>query len=418
MKIAILSDFHFGFGYSPELENDSFENVEEAMERALNSDLVLIGGDIFDSPLPKTQTWAKAIKILARPLLKPNPGINLAECSKELKEISKRTLAHLPVIALHGNHERRARGELNAVQALENAGLLIHLHGNTIIFEKDGVKVAIHGMSAVPERFAKNFLYQWNPKPINGCVNILFLHQNVDPYVYSPLEPPSLTLSNLPKGFDLIINGHIHMHGTERIDNTLFLIPGSLVITQFEKGEAEIDKGFLEVEVGEEIKVNFISLKTSRKFFYEEIKLEEEKPIREQLEKKLNEIIYTREFLKPPLIRLRIFGKEVEAIEQELRAVERKYSDKAVIKFVKELESPEITRKIELLQSLREQRLSVEEIGLTILKKNLDELSFKAVFDHESIFKLLSEGDVDKALAILLGEQKTLAQLLKKSVEK
>jgi DNA repair exonuclease SbcCD nuclease subunit len=417
MKIAILSDFHFGFGKDTPLENDSFENAEEAIEKAIESDLILIGGDIFDSPSPSTQTWAKAIKILSKPLLKPNPGIRLVECSKELKEISRRTLNHLPVVALHGNHERRTRGEFNPIQVLENAGFLIHLHTTTIVFEKNGRKVAIHGMSAVPERFAKNFLYDWNPKPIEGCINILFLHQNIDPYVFSPLEPPSLTTENLPKGFDIIINGHIHTYASEKIDETNLLIPGSLVITQFEKNEAEIDKGFLEINVEDEIKVNFITLKTSRKFFYEEVKLEEGKSIEEQIEKKIDEIVYTKNLQKPPLIRIKITGKEVGGLEQELRAIERKYEGKAVLKFVKELESPEVTRKIELLQNLREQKLSVEEIGLAILKKSLDELSFEHTFDYENIFKLLSEGEVDKTLNILLGEQKTLTQLLKKSIK-
>jgi DNA repair exonuclease SbcCD nuclease subunit len=417
MKIAVLSDFHFGFGKGTPLENDPFENAEEAMGKAIESDLILIGGDIFDSPSPSTEVWANAIKILSKPLLKLNPGIKLIECSKELKEISKRTLNHLPVVALHGNHERRAKGEFNPVQVLENAGFLIHLHAATIVFEKNGKRVAIHGMSAVPERFAKNFLYDWNPKPIEGCVNILFLHQNIYPYVFSPLEPPSLTIQNLPKGFDIIINGHVHVYNSEKIDDTFFLIPGSLVITQFERNEAEVDKGFLEIEIEDEIKVNFIPLKSSRKFFYEEVKLEEEKPIKEQVEKKIEEIIYSKSFKKPPLIRIRITGRETGGLEQELRAIERKYEGKAVLKFVKELESPEITRKIELLQNLKEQKLSVEEIGLAILKKNLEELKFENSFDYESIFKLLSEGEVDKALNILLGEQKTLLDILKKSVK-
>jgi DNA repair exonuclease SbcCD nuclease subunit len=417
MKIAVLSDFHFGFGKGTPLENDPFENAEEAVEKAVESDLILIGGDIFDSPSPSTQTWANAVKILSKPLLKLNPGTKLIECSKELKEISKRTLNHLPVVALHGNHERRARGEFNPVQVLENAGLLIHLHATTVVFEKDGKKVAIHGMSAVPEKFAKDFLYDWDPKPIENCVNILLLHQNIYPYVFSPLEQPSLNLQNLPKGFDVIINGHVHVYNSEKIENTFFLIPGSLVVTQFEKNEAEVDKGFLEINIEEDIKVNFIPLRNSRKFFYEEVKVEEKKSVREEIEKRVDGIVYTKNFQKPPIIRIKITGREAGSLEQELRAIERKYEGKAVLKFVKELESPEITRKIELLQSLKEQKLSIEEMGLVILKKNLDELKFEDSFDYESIFKLLSEGEVDKTLNILLGEQKTLVEILKRSVK-
>lgn len=416
MRISVLSDFHFGFGKGTPLENDPFENAEEAMEKAIESDLILIGGDIFDSPSPSTQTWANAIKVLSKPLLKPNPGIKLVECSKELKEISKRTLNHVPIIALHGNHERRAKGEFNPVQVLENAGLLIHLHMETIVFEKDGKRVAIHGMSAVPERFAKDFLYNWNPKPIEGCVNILFLHQNIYPYVFSPLEQPSLNVQNLPKGFDIIINGHVHTYNLEKIGNTLLLIPGSLTTTQYEKNEAGIEKGFFEIIIEDKIEINFIPLQNFRKFFYEEIKLEEEKSLSEQIERRIDEILSTRNFTKPPIIKIKIMGKEVGGLEQELRAIERKYEGKAVLKFVKELESPEVARKVELLQNLKEQRLSVEEIGLAILKKNLEEFGFENTFDYENLFKLLSDGEVDKALNILLGEQKVLTNILKVSV--
>lgn len=416
MRISILSDFHFGFAYNSELENDSFDNVEEAEEKALDSDLILLGGDIFDNRMPKTQTWAQAMKILTKPLLKSNPGIKLIECSKQLKEISKRTLNHLPVVALHGNHERRAKGEINPVEALENAGILIHLHCNTIVFEKDGVKVAIHGMSNVPERFAYDVLNQWNPKPLEGCINILFLHQNIDPYVYSPLELPSLNIFNLPKGFDLIIDGHIHIKTEEKIDSSSFIIPGSLTITQFQRSEAEIEKCFVRLDIDKEIKAEFIPLEKNRKFFYEEIKIENSASVRDQIEKKIGDIVYTRNLPKPPIIRLKIAGRETEVLDQELRDVERKYSGKAVLIFAKELESPEMTEKIEFLRNLREQKLSTEEIGLNLLKKNLDEFQFDYAFDYEDFFKLLTEGEVDRTFNILIGEQKTLTQILKNSL--
>jgi len=117
---------------------------------------------------------------------------------------------------------------------------------------------------------------------------------------------------------------------------------------------------------------------------------------------------------KPPLIKLKIVGKETEVSDQELRDIERKYSGKALIGFVKELESPEITQKIEFLRNLREQKLSTEEIGLGLLKKNLEELKFDSIFDYDNTFKLLSDGEIEKVFNILLGEQATLTQVLKK----
>jgi DNA repair exonuclease SbcCD nuclease subunit len=414
MKIAVLSDFHFGFAYSPELEEDSFENADEAMEKALKADLILILGDIFDSRLPKTQTWGKAMKILVKPMLEENRGTKIVDSSKELKKATMRTLSHLPVIAIHGTHERRGKGELNVVEVLENAGLLIHLHCETLVFEKDGVKIVIHGMSGVPERFAKDVLKQWDPKPQEGCFNILLLHQSIDPYVYSPLEPPSISVSDLPKGFDLIIDGHIHQHNQDKINDTILLFPGSTLITQFEKAESEIEKGIYFIDLDEKIKIEFVPLEKNRKFFYEEIQLSEK--TKEEIEGRIEEIL-KESFAKPPIIRLRIYGKGIEISDQELRNLEKKFFGKAIIIFAKDFESPEIAKKTEFLRALREQKISIEDMGMEIFRKNLEELGFSSSFDFEHVFRMLSEGDVEKTLKILLEEQKTLEGILKKSLK-
>jgi DNA repair exonuclease SbcCD nuclease subunit len=405
MKISILSDFHFGFGHNSELESDSFDNADEAMQKALDSDLILITGDIFDSRIPKTSTWAKAIKTLVRPLMRDNLGVKLISCTKELKEISKRTLNHLPIVALHGTHERRSKAEVNAIEALENAGILIHLHCQTIVFEKDGIKVAVHGMSGVPERYAKDVMYEWGPLPLPNCFNILMLHQSIDPFIYSPLEPPSITTSNLPKGFDLIINGHIHLSGEERIGKTRLIFSGSTIVTQLEKNEAGGKKGFYQVEIDKTIETNFVPLENNRKFFYEEIKIENS--MREQIENRILGIL-DKGFSKPPIIKFKITGKETDVLDQDLRDLENKYSNLALIIFAKELETPEMIQKIEFLRNLREQKLSVEDIGVQVLKENLDSLNFEPIFDHEQMFELLSEGNSEKVFNILIGEQKTL----------
>jgi len=406
MKIAILSDFHLGFSFGPETDRDSFENAEEAVEKALDSDLLIIAGDIFDSRSPKTQSWADALKILSKPLLRESTGVKLVSCTKQLKEISKKTLNHLPVIAIHGNHERRSKDEITAVEALENAGMLIHLHLQTIVLEKDGVKIAVHGMSSVPERYAKDVLDAWNPKPLEGCFNILLLHQSIDPYVYSPLEPPTLNLSSLPDGFDLIVDGHVHTHALDKCNSTPFCVVGSTVLTQLQKNEAESKKGFVKVEIKDKFKLEFVPLEGCRKFFYEEVEVGESP--RWQIEKKIAEILSSQVFRKEPIIRIKILGKESEVIDRDLREMEKKFSGRAILFFSKELESEEMSEKIEFLRNLREQKLSVEEIGLNILKKNLEELNFEPVFDHEKIFWLLSDEKVEEALNLIVGEQKTL----------
>ena len=409
IKIAVLSDFHFGHGYNSELEDDCFTAVQEAIERAMECDIILILGDIFDSRLPKTAIWSKAMHVLTQPLLKPNPGIKFVSSTKSLKEISIRSLNHIPVVALHGNHERRGKDEANTLTALENAGLLIHLHLENIVFEKNGKKVAFHGMSSVPERFAKDTLQSWNPQPLQGCTNILLLHQNIDPYVYSPLEPPSINLSNLPKGFDVILDGHVHGSGEEKIGGGRLIIVGSTMTTQLEKKESRIEKGFWKISIDGEIKTEFVPLKNNRKFYYEDIFIQSNTSLREAVESKILSFLNQPQN-KKPIIKLRIVGKESELIDTDLQELEKKYSDRAIIIFSKELETPEISKKIEFLQNIREQKLSIEEVGLNVLRKNLEDLQFASVFDYEQAFHLLSEGGVDVMLNILTGEQRTLVK--------
>ena len=404
MIISVLSDLHFGYSHSPATENDCFENAEEAIQKAMDADMILIAGDIFDSRMPKTGVWAKGIRVLVKPLVAEGKDVKLFSTTKTMKEIHKRLLQHIPVVAIHGTHERRGRDELNAVEVLDSAGILLHLHCETIVFEKDGVKVAVHGMSGMPERQAADVLKQWNPKPVEGCYNILMLHQSIDPFIYSPLEPPTITLDNLPIGFDLIINGHIHGHTEEVVGNARLIIPGSTVTTQLERNEAETEKGIYKIDSKNKT-IAFIPLKKGRRFFYEELKLSDD--ARKKIESLINKILEEK-FAKPPIIKIKIFGKDVDISEQDLRAVEKKYADKAILVIAKELESQEMTDRIEFMQNLREQKLSVEEIGLQILKKNLENMYFEQSFDFENAFGMLSEGEVDKMFEILIGRQKTL----------
>jgi DNA repair exonuclease SbcCD nuclease subunit len=376
----------------------------------LDADLILLPGDIFDSRMPKTSVWARAIHILTMPLMAETSNVKFVSSTKQLKKISKRTLQRIPVIALHGTHERRGN-DTNAIHALENAGVLVHLHQETIVFEKDGTRVAVHGMSGVPDRYARRVLEEWGPQPLPDCINIFMMHQSIDPFIYSPLGTVSIKLENLPKGFDLIIDGHLHGAGREVVDGTPLIFPGSTVITQLEKHEAFGEKGFYEFDIvmdvdgNKKIDFNFYALQGSRKFFFEDV--ETDGGVMSNIEKKLDELL-DRNFTKRPIVKMKIKGKYNDVIEQDLKAIERKYGDRAILRFVKELESPEIAEKIEFLRNLREQKMSTEEIGLSLLHKNLEELNFSSQFDSERIFRMLSEGAVDNAFNILTGEQKTL----------
>ena len=415
MKIAVLSDFHLGFSVTPETQEDSFEAAKEAIEKAVerNVDLIIIAGDIFDSRNPKARVWYSVLKILSLPLKVKNRGVRYVASSKELdKIVYERTLNHLPVVAIHGNHDRNPKGEVNIVKALENAGLLIHLHTDWVEFEKNGERIRIYGMSHVPERFAYEMLKEWSPKPEDGRINILLLHQNIDPYVYSPLEKPTLRLSNLPKGFDVIINGHIHEFQVDKINGTLFLVPGSTIITQFKSTEAEKSKGFVILDLTNgNIKYEFVELENCRRFYYLEIR--DPKNLEGEIERKLAQIPTAS---KKPIIKIKIIGEESEYSESSIRRVEKQYKDKFILLFSKELYSKELEEKIEILNQLKHEDKSIFLKGLTLLESNLKDLGFKGTFDWERIFHLLADKEVDNALNLILNKQTTLDSLLRKSL--
>ena len=82
MKIAILSDFHFGFGAGTEREEDPYEAVREAIEKSKSCDLILLGGDVFDTRNPNAEILTRAMEILIKPLLsksetKLNKGVGV-----------------------------------------------------------------------------------------------------------------------------------------------------------------------------------------------------------------------------------------------------------------------------------------------------------------------------------------------------
>ena len=404
MKIAFLADFHLGFSYNLEIRENVFSAAKEAIERASElADLIVICGDIFDTRAPRTEIFAKGMEILSHVILGKSSKVKLVFSNKRIPKICSGLLKKIPILAIHGNHERKARGEINPIKALEIAGLVIYLNNNTLIFEKDGEKVAIHGMSNVPERYAKEDLNKWNPTYQKNCFNILVLHQSIYPYIFSPLEPPSLSLKNLPDKFDLIVDGHIHQSILDKVGKSLFLIPGSTAVVQFDKKEAQKMKGFYIFDTLRK-EYKFIELETPKQFFFEEIEIRDELPFREQIENKIKGILEKAK--GKPIIKIRIRGREVGIIDQDLKLLEKEYAERANLILVKEVESPEITEKIEFLRNLRERKMSIEEMGINLLRENLKKFNF-SLMHPERLFNLL-EKDVEEVVQILIGEQLTL----------
>lgn len=405
MKIAIISDTHLGTKAGTPRERDCFDQAREALSRALElgAGLVLIPGDIFDNKIPPQEVWAEAMDILSPALLKRNSPLELVETlDKNQEEISPVALQGTPIIALHGNHELR-RG-LNPVEALERAGFLIHLNYNTVVFNTPAGKVAIHGMSNVPERYAKHRFMTWNPKPLEGAFNILMLHQSLGQFMFSPEEAPALQLEDLPRDFDLYVCGHVHYHAETSIHGKPLLFPGSTERTQLLPVEAQVPKGFYLVDLDQGVK-EFVELKTPRDFYYEEMEFEGVSP--SQLEEAVKEKIKLllnkprRNPSKPPLIRLKLKGSLAQGaygVDLDPEKLAKEFEEEALITLSKEeLVAPGLREQIELVREMREGKRSIDEETMRLLEQSLRELGSTQMFDVRTLYHLLVEEKVEEA---------------------
>lgn len=372
MKIAILSDLHLGYtvGASQTYyrhaggarEEDALKQAKEALEIASKSDLLLLAGDIFDQRVPRQETLAQALELFSK--------------------------ISIPTIAISGTHERRSSGYINPVQTLEKAGFLTHLHCSSKALEIDNKKtvqkVNIFGMSGVPERLSLDILKKWAPKPLPG-LNILLLHQNLKEYIYNPIEPVALSLSNLPPGFDLITCGHIHWRDLAKTHSgTPVLLPGSTIRTQLKQAETK-PKGVTLFTPPD--KFDFTPLKTQREFFYEVLKFDGATP-REVLDKAKSKLDSIK--TKGALVKLKLTGSLAKGFcpaDVNTRTIQ---SDAALLSIDKNFSSgPKAQKQIARTSE------SIEEHGLRLLREKLGS-------DQEPIFHYLRDGKIDAAKEKLL----------------
>jgi DNA repair exonuclease SbcCD nuclease subunit len=410
LKVAVISDTHLGAKWGTPRQQDSFDQAEEAIEHALElgAKMILLPGDIFETRRPTQEVWAQAMWILSSALMWEQGEVKLIDLiDKNRDDISEVALRGVPIIALHGNHERSARGLLNPVQALEKAGFLIYLHHSTLVFETPSGKIAVHGMSSVPERHAKSVLSTWNPKPIEGAFNILMLHQAVGQFVFSSEEFPTIDLPDLPRGFDLYISGHIHYHSEAKAHGKPLLFPGSTERTQLLQIEAEVPKGFYMLDIGAGLSYEFIELKRIRDFHYEEMNFDGVSipKLNETVKRKIEELLSKprRNPDKLPLIRLRLRGtlaKDASRTEFDHEAISQEFADRALVAISKDdLIAPGLEEKVKFLRELRERRLPVDEMAMQLLESNLKDVGYNQMFDARTIYELLSEGKGDEAQA-------------------
>ncbi len=408
MKLAIFSDLHLGYSFRGQRAEESYENCQQAFDLALQggADAILLAGDLFDENTPDAKVLAEGFRLFGKAYQASKSGVSIDV--RERDGSSKPAPFHgVPIIAIHGTHEYRSKDHTNILEVYERAGFLIYLHASVAVLEKGAEKVAVHGMSGVPEKYSLDVLKKWNPRPVPGAANLLMLHQSINEFL--PADDPmvsTISLEHLPRDFDLVVDGHLHWHSITPLgDKCTFLLTGSTIHTQMKNLEAGQRKGihFYDTQTK---KLEFIQLPRQRRLFYHKERFNAVLPqaVAEKAEALIRADLAANDVDLPPMIRLKLVGSLAKGHSQAdipLAELEKKFEGQAVFSLDKDFVSIDFKRKIAELRELQQSRKSITQMGLEILEKNLAETDFQGAFDARRVFELLAENKLDEAIALL-----------------
>ena len=392
MRIGIISDWHLGVNFDNELGKDCFTNLLTAFKQLEKQeiDLLLVPGDLFDVSVPSHEVLFDAISILK--------DLNLKNNFTELS-------SNLPIIAIIGNHEYRSKDYITTVEILESLGFLKLLKADCLKFEKE--KVAIFGMTGVPEKYAKDYLLEkFNPKAISGYYNILMIHQSIVEYL--PFEDEmiaTISLSDLPSDFDLIVNGHLHWSSIVDLpQGPKFLLPGSTVTTQIKKKETEKPKGYFVLDTNTK-EFEFFEIEGVRKTYYLDIKFTKKTTATEIISKakeELEKLEKTPE--KKALVRIRLKGEleDGELLKNlDINSLKKEYSDYFYISLKNDISEKKLKESIEQLKKLQTENKNVQELAKEIFSEQIEQTKISKDFDYKRLYELLENGDIEKAKSLI-----------------
>ena len=393
MKIAFFSDTHLG------VNDDALPQARLAFELALKlADCVVTCGDIFDFRIPKQETLHEGLALFgefSRKFFEKNKG-------KIIIRNASREYSLQPMITIFGTHERRSKGMVNPIQLMDEANVVAHAHNAKVYIEDKNTneRVCIQGLGGLPEEYAKPALEAIKFTPEIGCFNVFIFHQTLKEVI--PFHDYFISIPDLPSGFDLYVNGHIHWRRefkSAENNGRHVLLTGSTVITQQKKNEQE-QKGLWVYDTN--TKESIFHYIESRPFFYRELDFNGAlvTEVYNEIEKTLADISIARK----PLVKLKLKGTLARGISSgdvDLRSIYEKNHDVMKLSIDREFEiNQELKEKIEYLRKMREESKTVREIGLSVLRAKLEENKYKLGHEEE-LFDALSEGNIERAKEIV-----------------
>ncbi|MEK6970579.1 MAG: metallophosphoesterase [archaeon] len=398
MRLAIVSDTHLGFARGSPREGDAFFNLQQALEGivAQGPDAILFPGDLFDHKIPDQEVWHECFELFGLVQNGKQADVKVVHHARG-GDVRPFSYKGIPIIAIAGTHEYRSKDLKNALQVLEMGNFLVCLHASYALIEKDGEKVAIHGMSGIPEKRALEALRMYNPRPLAGAHNLLVLHQSIKEFLPSKDDMvATIGLPDLPGGFNLLVNGHLHWTSITEWEGKKLLIPGSTVFTQMKRLEGEKTKGwYLYDTQSNHLEMHFIP--KQRKLYYHCVKFKLASP--RQILKKCREILaedlkITHDLL--PLYRLKLKGTLAKGYTQadvDMNAILDGFTDKALFSTMKKFDTGEFSVRLDELRALHRSNVSLSRMGIDLLEKNIAQTPFAQRLDVKRLFELLEDKD-------------------------
>ena len=247
MRILHLADTHLGYSAYRKAteaginqrEIDTYDSFVQCIDYAVKTkpDLVLHAGDLFDSVRPTNRAIAVALQQLLR-------------LSKE----------KIPFIVISGNHETpKLRETGNIFTIFEHLDHVYPIHDNryeTVSIETKKETTMIH---AIPQCLTpKEFDVNFKKIAIDNKVDFNFLIAHgavagIKEFRMNEFNELFIPVKNIQQDFDYIALGHYHMY-TKLQENAFYA--GST--ERFSFSEASNQKGFLEINLGQKLKHQFI----------------------------------------------------------------------------------------------------------------------------------------------------------------
>jgi len=236
MRFAHLADIHLGGWRQPELNKLNLDAFKEAIDRCIKEkvEFVLISGDFFDIAMPPIEI--------------------LKEAAGKLNLLKK---SNIDCFIISGSHDYSVSGK-TFLDVLEAAGLCENIHSideekkELIIRENDKFGIELCGMPGKKAGLEISVLkdLKANRKSSDKKFGIFMLHTTISEAKPSGLEfMESISIKDIPQGFDYYAAGHLHQVTEIKHGNSLFVYPGPLFPNNFEELEKLKQGSFYIVDV-------------------------------------------------------------------------------------------------------------------------------------------------------------------------